>query len=271
MNTDLHRFLKAVVFIGVYLCASVVSPAVTTVSDTLFTADGRTVNGRAVIKWDAFTAADGDTIAAGSLAAAITDGRIAVSLEENAGAVPSGTSYRVEFHLDDGSRWVETWVVPASSDPVTVTQVRVTVPPSPTLLVALSQLKQGGATAGQALKWDGTQWTPQTDSTGSGGIDCTSPGLLTLDGAGAITVPFSGCFRLDTDGGSASDDLELINCTPGDQFLFTAETAARVVRVTTNAVETDVGFFLDSTRDLMHLLCWTDGSVKEINRSSSGG
>ena len=95
-----------------------VSSAVTTttISDTVYHADGTTATGTLLVSWTAFTTAAGQAIAGGSTSAAIAnDGTFSVTLAPNAGAMPSGTFYTVTYHLDDGSVSRETWSVPASS------------------------------------------------------------------------------------------------------------------------------------------------------------
>ena len=85
------------------LSAFVVSASAQTlvnVNDTLYNADGTKASGRIVISWDPFTAAGGTTIDGGTLTYTIPSsgvnwGVVNVSLSPNAGATPSGTSYRV--------------------------------------------------------------------------------------------------------------------------------------------------------------------------------
>ncbi|MBI2820387.1 MAG: hypothetical protein HYX73_10440, partial [Acidobacteria bacterium] len=109
------------------------------VSDTLYNADGTTASGRLVISWDPFTTADSSTIDGGTLsytipASGVDAGKVDVSLAPNAGATPSGTSYRVRYYLANGASYTETWVVPAAG-PVAIREVRVTVPPTPSITI----------------------------------------------------------------------------------------------------------------------------------------
>ena len=68
---------------------------------------------------------------AGSVSAAIAaGGAMQVSLAPNVGATPAGTYYTAVYHLDDGSTSRETWLVPASAIPVTISAVRSAVLPA---------------------------------------------------------------------------------------------------------------------------------------------
>jgi len=95
----------------------------------LFNADGSTVDGIAVISWKSFTAADGATVSNSNIELTILNGVVAVDLTPNDGANPSGLHYRVEYSLDNGNRFTEIWVVPSSSTPLTVSDIRVPLPP----------------------------------------------------------------------------------------------------------------------------------------------
>ncbi|HEX8924405.1 MAG TPA: hypothetical protein VF786_01360, partial [Terriglobales bacterium] len=82
------------------------------------------------IRWSAFTASDGSSVAAGTLAVKIgANGAFAVQLVPNSGAKPEGSYYKVVMKLDDGTTSEESWVVPAVST-TTVAAVRGTVAPA---------------------------------------------------------------------------------------------------------------------------------------------
>jgi len=84
----------------------------TLIQDVLYHADGTPARGTLLISWPAFTTADGQAIAAGSLTANVAaDGSVAISLFPNAGSIPQGSYYTVVLDLDDG-RSTEFWVVP---------------------------------------------------------------------------------------------------------------------------------------------------------------
>jgi len=103
----------------------------TTVSDTVYHADGTTATGMVLVNWTAFTTAAGQAIAGGSTSAVIgASGVFTVTLAPNVGATPAGAFYTVTYHLDDGSVSRETWSVPVSSTTVGLAAVRSTVVPS---------------------------------------------------------------------------------------------------------------------------------------------
>lgn len=91
------------------------SPALTTVKDTVYASDGTLASGTVVITWQGFVSADTRAVFGGNKTVPLTNGELAVALVPNAGATPSGTSYRVRYYQQGGLYFEETWVVPASS------------------------------------------------------------------------------------------------------------------------------------------------------------
>src|SRR5690606_2024174 len=104
-------------------------PTMTRIEDILYNADGSTVEGSAKISWSQFTAVDGSTIANSAITVQIVQGLLTVDLTPNEGASPEGTSYRVDYSLDNGVQYTETWVAPAATGPLAVSAVRVGLPP----------------------------------------------------------------------------------------------------------------------------------------------
>ncbi len=101
-------------------------PALTTVSDTVYRADGSAASGTALISWPSFQTAGGQVVAAGNESIKIgTGGAFVAQLTSNAGATPAGSYYVVVFQLDDGTVRTEYWSVPTTS-PVTIAAVRTT-------------------------------------------------------------------------------------------------------------------------------------------------
>ena len=125
-----------------WLAASAAAQALpaTRIQDVLFNADGSRIKGTADISWRGFTASDGSTLATNSIRVPIVLGVISVDLVPNENATPAGTSYEVTYVLSSGRRYFETWVVPESGSPVTVTQVRVTQPPPAGSVITQSQV-----------------------------------------------------------------------------------------------------------------------------------
>ncbi len=95
----------------------------TQIRDIVYNADGTPFNGTVIITWNGFTAPDGSTVAPHSTSAQIYNGALSILL------VPSpstgGTSYVATYNSNDGlTTFSETWKVPISVTPLTLSQVR---------------------------------------------------------------------------------------------------------------------------------------------------
>ncbi|MBI3933486.1 MAG: hypothetical protein HY316_02260 [Acidobacteria bacterium] len=204
MTTNGIRMITALLLLAtgrVALVPRAQAQALVQVSDTLYNADGSTASGRIVISWDPFTTGDNATIDGGTLsytipASGVDAGTVDVSLAPNAGASPAGTSYRVRYYLANGASYTETWVVPASG-PVAIREVRVTVPPTPSItingssqLTGVVPLVNGGT---NQSAWTAARCV-RVNSTGTAleaaGADCGSGGGGS--GYGAIQEEGSG-------------------------------------------------------------------------------
>src|SRR5579872_2468554 len=96
----------------------------TTVSDSVFMADGTPASGTLIVTWPSFTTASGTAIAGGSTNVTLgAGGALTVELVPNAGATPAGVYYTVIYQLGAGQVKTETWVVPTNS-PVDLAAVR---------------------------------------------------------------------------------------------------------------------------------------------------
>ena len=126
------------------MCGGLAAPAraitTTEIEDTLVNADGTKIEGSVTISWKAFTASDGTTLPSSAITVNIVQGVLKVSLTPNEDATPTGTSYSVSYLLNNGSRSYETWVVPASATPVTVSQIRVAIVPVAGTVIGQSQV-----------------------------------------------------------------------------------------------------------------------------------
>ena len=125
-------------------------PALTTISDTVYRADGTAASGTVLISWPSFQTAEGDAVAAGNLAVTIgAGGAFSAQLVPDVGASPAGTYYVVVFQLDDGTVRTEYWAVPATS-PTTIAAV-MTTPGTGLGNLAATQEYVNGAVANRAL------------------------------------------------------------------------------------------------------------------------
>jgi lysophospholipase L1-like esterase len=116
------------------------SPATTTVTDTVYRADGTAAGGTVLVAWPAFSTAGGASIPAGTTSITIgSGGAFSVNLVPNAGSTPMGSYYTVVYHLDDGTVTREYWVVPASPSTVTVATIRSSVLPASVAMQTVSK------------------------------------------------------------------------------------------------------------------------------------
>ena len=122
-------------------------PALTTISDTVYRADGTAASGTVLISWPSFQTAGGEAVAAGNLSVTIGPlGVFTAQLVPNVGAAPAGTYYVVVFQLDDGTVRTEYWAVPATS-PTTIAAV-LTTPGTGLANFGVTQLDVNAAVAG---------------------------------------------------------------------------------------------------------------------------
>ncbi len=125
-------------------------PALTTISGTVYRADGTAASGTVLISWPSFQTAEGDSVAAGNLSVTIAAlGVFTAHLVPNVGASPAGTYYVVVLQLDDGTVRTEYWAVPATS-PTTIAAV-LTTPGTGLGNLAATQQYVNAAVATRAL------------------------------------------------------------------------------------------------------------------------
>ena len=137
MKIELCRHGRLFYFVSFALALGLASltshaqaPALTTVNDTVYRADGTPAAGKLVLTWPAFTTADSKPVAAGEMTVTIgAAGALNVALAPNEGAVPAGSYYKVVYKLSDGTTSTEYWTVPAAS-PATLGAIRAQVVPS---------------------------------------------------------------------------------------------------------------------------------------------
>lgn len=114
--------------LAITLCAVLslaAAPALTTIQDTIYKADGSKFSGTAVISWNTFDANDSSHIGMQSLTIQIVNGILHVQLVPNSNATPAN-NYTVQYSSDGKQQYVETWSVPPSTTPLRISQVSVT-------------------------------------------------------------------------------------------------------------------------------------------------
>ncbi len=133
------------VLIGLLMSVAMALPvsgqvALTTVSDTVFSANGQPAQGSVLVSWSAFTTAAGGAVAAGTTAATLgSGGTLSIALVPNAGATPTGSYYTAVFHLSDGTTSRQYWVVPVSGGPVKLAGIENSVLPTSVALQTVSK------------------------------------------------------------------------------------------------------------------------------------
>jgi hypothetical protein len=135
MNTNSRRSLERLFYCLISLVLAVSTahaqgPALTTITDTIYRADGAPAAGQLVISWPAFTTAGNRAVAAGEKTLTLgANGALSTQLAPNEGATPAGSYYKVVYKLTDGTTATEYWTVPITT-PTTVGLIRATVVPS---------------------------------------------------------------------------------------------------------------------------------------------
>jgi hypothetical protein len=113
----------------------------TTIQDTLFTADGTRFNGTLTIHWSTFDTTNPGTVVQQTKSVPVVNGNLQVSLVPNVGQQPPANIYTVQYESDGREQFTETWSVPASATPLKVSVVR-----TGTLALSVSSV---GATGNQ--------------------------------------------------------------------------------------------------------------------------
>jgi hypothetical protein len=139
----MHWKSRGWLLIGVLLAVTVdamAQIATTSVTDTVYRADGTPATGTVIVSWEAFTTALGQSVPSGSTSASISSGgAMTIALVPNAGSTPMGSYYTAVYHLDDGTVSREFWVVPASQTPVQVSAIKSTVLPASVAMQTVSK------------------------------------------------------------------------------------------------------------------------------------
>ena len=171
--------LWSVLIAGVLYAMSAAGQVTTsTISDTIYAANGSAASGSAVISWPAFTTAAGQSVPKGSLSVTLgANGTLSVGLAPNAGATPAGTYYTVVYHLGDGSTSREYWTIPESASALPLSAVRTSVLPSSVAMQTVTKQY-----VDQAIARAATGALPQDSSAYVLKSGDTMTGALTLPG-----------------------------------------------------------------------------------------
>jgi hypothetical protein len=99
-------------------------PALTTIQDILYNADGTRFNGTIFISWNAFEAGDTSNIATAQVNLPIVNGVLNVQLVPTTTA-SAGANYQVTYNSQGQTQFSQVWAVPPSSVPLRVKDVLV--------------------------------------------------------------------------------------------------------------------------------------------------
>jgi hypothetical protein len=99
-------------------------PALTTIQDILYRADGTRFDGTMFITWSAFQAGNGSNIATANLTVPVVNGALKVQLVPTTTA-SAGAQYSVTYSNNGVNQFTEVWAVPPSILPLRVRDVRI--------------------------------------------------------------------------------------------------------------------------------------------------
>lgn len=99
-------------------------PALTTIQDTLYRADGTRFSGTMFITYNSFLAGDTSNIATANLTLPIVNGTLRVQLVPTTTA-SAGAQYTVTYNSQGINQFTETWAVPPSASALRVRDVRI--------------------------------------------------------------------------------------------------------------------------------------------------
>lgn len=110
----------------VFSCLGMVqaAPALTTVQDILYRADGTRFNGTITISWTNFYSGDQSTIPVQAITVEVVNGNFKVQLVPTTTA-SAGASYTVRYASQGRFQFTENWAVPPSSTALKIKDVRV--------------------------------------------------------------------------------------------------------------------------------------------------
>jgi len=104
----------------VVVAAMAAGPALTTIEDRLYKADGTPFQGFLLIEWQSFVAQDSSNIATQQLAVPVVNGLVHTRLVANS----TNSSYTVRYTSDGKIQFQEVWVVPQSTVTLRLKDVR---------------------------------------------------------------------------------------------------------------------------------------------------
>ncbi len=115
---------KIAVAVSLCLGTAAAQPALTTIQDVLYRADGSRFSGTLYITYDSFLGGDSTNIATANLTVPIVNGSLRVRLAPTTQA-SAGAQYNVTYNAAGINQFTETWAVPPSAVALRVRDVRI--------------------------------------------------------------------------------------------------------------------------------------------------
>jgi len=115
-------FRRSVLLTAISAAVAMAQPALTTIQDILYRADGTRFNGTMFITWNSFQAGDTSNIATANLTLPITNGVLNVQLVPTTTA-SAGAQYNVTYNSAGIDQFTQVWAVPPSNVPLRVSAV----------------------------------------------------------------------------------------------------------------------------------------------------
>jgi hypothetical protein len=142
----MRHITRAALAAVVLACApfSYAGPALSTIQDTIYKADGTRFNGTVTIAWNSFLTGDQAPIGAQATTIQVVNGALRVQLAPTTAATP-GTNYSVVYSSQGKFQFGETWAVPPSTSVLRIRDVRVSTgdiigPPPVVSAIAVSDV-----------------------------------------------------------------------------------------------------------------------------------
>jgi len=117
-------FQRSLLAAALLIRVAAAAPALTTIQDSLYRANGTRFNGSLTIAWTNFQAADHTTVVTQTVNVTVVDGNLFVQLVPSTNATPAGY-YTVTYNSNGQVQFQEVWAVPPSSTPLHVSAVRI--------------------------------------------------------------------------------------------------------------------------------------------------
>ena len=122
---SLKRFAPMALIAGsVVPSVALAQPALTTIQDILYRADGTRYSGTIFITWSSFLSTNGSNVATANLTLPVVNGDLHVQLVPTTSA-SAGAQYNVTYSNNGVNQFTEVWSVPPSTLPLHVRDVRV--------------------------------------------------------------------------------------------------------------------------------------------------